>query len=70
MPTATIQEFMFDPCGYSMNALLFDAYYTIHITPESHCSYGSFETNVRQRSYDSLIRNVLSVFRPKVCWGE
>jgi len=49
-----------------MNALSFDAYYTIHITPEEHCSYASFETNVRQRTYAALIRNVLTLFRPKV----
>ncbi|TMW60289.1 hypothetical protein Poli38472_000331 [Pythium oligandrum] len=64
VPGATIDDFAFDPCGYSMNGILFDAYYTIHITPESHCSYVSFETNARLRSYESLLKNVLRCFRP------
>ncbi|KAJ3050171.1 spermidine resistance protein, partial [Quaeritorhiza haematococci] len=36
-PTSTIDDYMFDPCGYSMNGLLSPSapyYYTIHITPE------------------------------------
>lgn len=65
LPGSQIQEFCFDPCGYSMNGLLYDAYWTIHITPESHCSYASFETNVRMSNYSSLIKAVLAIFRPK-----
>ncbi|TYZ58477.1 hypothetical protein PybrP1_007995 [[Pythium] brassicae (nom. inval.)] len=64
VPGATLDDFAFDPCGYSMNGILFDAYYTIHITPESHCSYVSFETNARLRSYESLLKNVVRCFRP------
>lgn len=64
VPGAVIDDFAFDPCGYSMNGILFDAYYTIHITPESHCSYVSFETNARLRSYQSLLKNVIRCFRP------
>ena len=44
LPSATIQAHLFEPCGYSMNGLLFGAYYTIHVTPETSCSYVSFET--------------------------
>jgi S-adenosylmethionine decarboxylase len=65
LPGSKIQEFCFEPCGYSMNGLLYDAYWTIHITPESSCSYASFETNIRMSNYDSLIRAVLSIFRPQ-----
>lgn len=64
VPSAVIDDFAFDPCGYSMNGILFDAYYTIHITPESHCSYVSFETNARLRCYESLVKNVIRCFRP------
>lgn len=64
-PGATIDETAFSPCGYSMNAILHDAYFTIHITPEPQCSYVSFETNTCLKSYDALVRNVLSIFRPK-----
>jgi S-adenosylmethionine decarboxylase len=55
----------FEPCGYSMNAILFRSYTTIHITPEDGSSYVSFETNQKVSSYKSLISNVIGTFRPK-----
>ncbi|KAL0585344.1 hypothetical protein ABG067_004876 [Albugo candida] len=64
VPGAILDEVAFEPCGYSMNGILFDAYYTIHVTPESHCSYVSFETNARLRCYDSLLKNVVRCFQP------
>ena len=64
-PGATIDETAFTPCGYSMNAILHDSYYTIHITPEDACSYASFETNNSISNYSPLVRNALKVFRPK-----
>lgn len=64
-PGATIDETAFTPCGYSMNALLHDAYYTTHITPEEACSYASFETNACLTNYSPLVRNALTVFKPK-----
>lgn len=57
-------EFNFTPCGYSMNGLNGEAYYTIHVTPESHCSYASFETNLSLPCYSKLISNVLDIFKP------
>jgi len=65
VPGAIIDDHAFDPCGYSMNAILFDSYATMHITPEPACSYASYETNQSLRSYTSLIKNVLSIFKPK-----
>lgn len=64
-PGATIDETAFTPCGYSMNAILHDSYFTIHITPEKECSYASFETNTCLRDYGCMVRNVLNVFKPK-----
>jgi S-adenosylmethionine decarboxylase len=64
-PGALIDETSFTPCGYSMNAILHDSYYTVHITPEEACSYASFETNACLTNYSPLVRNALSVFRPK-----
>lgn len=63
-PGAQIDEEAFTPCGYSMNAILHGSYSTIHITPEPECSYASFETNTPLDSYEALVRNVLSAFRP------
>lgn len=64
LPGSTIQDVLFQPCGYSMNGLLGEAYWTIHVTPESHCSYASFETNVTTSTYTPLLRAVLGVFMP------
>lgn len=64
-PGAIIDPRAFEPCGYSMNAILFRSYSTIHITPERGSSYVSFETNQKVSSYKSLITNVISTFRPK-----
>eukprot|EP00934_Nitzschia_sp_Nitz4_P004379 Nitzschia sp. Nitz4//scaffold33_size148984//116060//117370//NITZ4_002943-RA/size148984-processed-gene-0.143-mRNA-1//1//CDS//3329548472//4369//frame0 len=64
-PGAIFDPRAFEPCGYSMNAILFHSYSTIHITPESGSSYCSFETNQKVGSYKSLISNVLRTFRPK-----
>lgn len=64
VPGALIDDRAFEPCGYSMNAILYGSYSTVHITPEPECSYASFETNTPLTSYTALIKNVLSVFRP------
>jgi S-adenosylmethionine decarboxylase len=64
-PNAKIFDFLFDPCGYSMNGLLPDGhYFTIHITPEPGFSYVSFETNVSYGNYQELIRKVVNMFQP------
>lgn len=55
----------FAPCGYSMNSLVYGSYTTVHVTPEPSCSYASFETNTALKSYGSLFKNVLSVFKPR-----
>ena len=65
VPGASVDACAFSPCGYSMNAILHDAYSTIHVTPEPQCSYASYETNTTLPSYASLVRNVLNVFRPQ-----
>lgn len=64
-PNAKIFDYLFDPCGYSMNGLLPDGhYFTIHITPEPDFSYVSFETNVPSNQYNELIRKVINMFNP------
>merc|ERR1712232_1079897 len=64
-PGSIIDAQAFEPCGYSMNAILFRSYSTIHITPEKGSSYASFETNQKLTSYKALISNVIRTFRPK-----
>ena len=52
LPGSIIDEFQFEPCGYSANAVIpasegsTAGYWTIHVTPEEGSSYASFETNV------------------------
>jgi len=64
LPGAITDEVQFTPCGYSVNGLLDEAYFTIHVTPEPHCSYVSFETNVALENYTGLISSVIEAFKP------
>ena len=64
-PGAQFDPRAFEPCGYSMNAIQFRSYFTMHITPEAGSSYASFETNQKTVSYTSLINNVVRTFKPK-----
>lgn len=65
IPGAMIDDFLFSPCGYSMNGILPNGgYFTIHITPEPDFSYVSFETNVPVDSYHDLVSQILEIFRP------
>ncbi|GJP49097.1 hypothetical protein CLOM_g8357 [Closterium sp. NIES-68] len=43
VPHSRIDDFNFDPCGYSMNGLDGEVISTVHITPEDGFSYASFE---------------------------
>lgn len=68
IPDASVDEYFFDPCGYSMNALFgnTEEYETIHITPEHRCSYVSFESYNYEILHDSKswICKILKLFRP------
>ncbi|GAA6015975.1 hypothetical protein JCM10207_006825 [Rhodosporidiobolus poonsookiae] len=44
-PEATLDSFLFAPCGFSQNAVRGDRYATVHVTPEEAYSYASFECN-------------------------
>lgn len=64
-PSMQVDDFLFEPCGYSMNGFLRGGHYvTIHVTPEADFSYVSFETNVPQTSYMELINKILRLFDP------
>ncbi|KAJ3216311.1 spermidine resistance protein [Dinochytrium kinnereticum] len=55
-PTSVVDDFVFDPCGYSLNGLLGPYYYTIHVTPEDICSYASFETSIPVKKFFPNVR--------------
>lgn len=64
-PGFTIDDFLFQPCGYSLNAIRGPEYYTIHVTPEEIGSYVSFETNVRLGNrVSTAVKSVVEVFQP------
>ena len=61
-----IDEYLFAPCGYSMNAIKDGSYYTFHVTPEDEGSYVSFETNnTFNEPLSKTIQRVVDIFRPK-----
>ncbi len=61
-----VDDHLFDPIGYSLNAIRGREYYTIHVTPQEGCSYASFETNhVFNGDLQQTIERVLRVFRPQ-----
>ncbi|XP_055639091.1 S-adenosylmethionine decarboxylase proenzyme isoform X2 [Toxorhynchites rutilus septentrionalis] len=65
IPGMVIDDYLFDPCGYSMNGVAkCGCYMTIHITPEPDFSYVSFESNVASSSYGDLIERVIQTFQP------
>jgi len=60
-----IDAWQFTPCGYSLNGVLNDRYWSIHVTPEPQASFISFETNLMLDSYESLVSKVINTFKPK-----
>ncbi|KAK0178439.1 hypothetical protein PV328_002387 [Microctonus aethiopoides] len=65
VPNMVIDDFLFEPCGYSMNGVSKSgSYMTIHITPEPEFSYVSFESNIPEATYSEVIGRVLKTFKP------
>lgn len=61
-----VDDFRFDPQGYSLNAVRGDRYVTVHVTPEARGSYASFETNAWSAAeLPGVFRRVLAVFEPR-----
>ena len=77
-PLAQIDAYVFDPCGFSANgvvpatdergSLISTHYFTVHVTPEPHCSYASFETNVPADQCDGdtseIVKQIINIFKP------
>ncbi|KAK3370521.1 S-adenosylmethionine decarboxylase [Podospora didyma] len=79
-PDARIDAYLFSPCGFSANGVIPaprqtadsatkpEHYFTVHVTPESNCSFASFETNVpggqNGRETSEVIEHVVNIFQP------
>ncbi len=61
---------LFDPCGYSLNAVKGDRYFTVHATPQTEGSYVSFETNMagaglRDAARRDTVERLTRIFTPR-----
>jgi S-adenosylmethionine decarboxylase len=65
VPGWIVQDLQFAPCGYSINAIKDGLYQTMHITPEEHCSFASYETNTPTADVAEVLTGVLAVFKPQ-----
>jgi ornithine decarboxylase len=70
VPGHDVDDYVFEPCGYSMNGLAADgpAHSTVHITPEPECSYASFELSGHcpdRAGASELAARAAAVFRPR-----
>ena len=71
-----VDETLFMPCGYSLNALVGENHHTIHVcicictylfsflqvTPQPECSYASFETTVQYKDYKVFFFSLCFLF--------
>jgi S-adenosylmethionine decarboxylase len=66
LPGFEMDDYRFEPVGYSLNGIHGDRYLTAHVTPDER-SYASFETNFRPADgdVDGMVGRVLDVFRPR-----
>lgn len=65
LPKAKFDDYLFDPFGYSMNAILGDRYLTMHITPQEESSYVSFETDLDvEQVYADIIPHLIRTLDP------
>ena len=63
LPDFVISDWLFEPFGYSLNALKGSRYATFHITPQQDSSYVSFETNLDLSNSD-LVDTLLAALQP------
>jgi ornithine decarboxylase len=64
-----VDDYVFDPCGYSLNSVKDDTFVTIHITPEDNFSYASVEFCGwnKDACFDpkKIVQYVSSLFKPE-----
>lgn len=66
VPGFRVDDFSFQPGGYSLNGIREDMYWTLHVTPEAQGSYVSFETNLRSHAdLAPVVDRLLGLFGPR-----
>jgi S-adenosylmethionine decarboxylase len=63
--TFSIDQYSFEPKGYSLNAIDGERYFTLHITPEKLSSYISFESNLLTDEIRNFHDNLIVLLQPK-----
>lgn len=66
-PKALIDDYVFEPCGYSMNGIEGSSFITIHVTPEPGFSYASVEVSGGRSDVadpSKLLSSALQIFQP------
>jgi S-adenosylmethionine decarboxylase len=67
IPGFQVDDYLFEPMGYSLNAIKGTKYYTVHVTPQKIGSYVSFETNCVEGDGNETVTRVLDLFKPQSC---
>ncbi|WP_022942368.1 hypothetical protein [Psychromonas hadalis] len=61
----TIDQYSFEPKGYSLNAIDGQDYFTLHLTPEKQSSYISFESNLQNNQVTKFHQHLIKLFSPQ-----
>ncbi|MDG1752041.1 MAG: adenosylmethionine decarboxylase [Thalassotalea sp.] len=61
LPDFIIDDFVFDPFGYSLNAIKGEDYFTIHVTPQAGSSYVSFESSL---DLITMAAKIIAILKP------
>lgn len=67
LPGALIDDYVFEPCGYSMNGIDKHQFITIHVTPEKGISYASLEISGHMEDLvdcSALLKAASDIFKP------
>jgi len=62
LPDFIFDDFVFEPYGYSINAIKGDDYFTIHVTPQADSSYVSFCSSL---NLISMAAKILAILKPR-----
>ncbi len=60
-----VQDFSFQPFGYSLNAMKGDKYFTLHVSPRERASLACLETNFTEFGAEKLLGACFSLFQPE-----